>query len=102
MRDLVAYCAERFDIVIVDTPPIFVAADAAIIGPLADGVLFVVRAGSTESEAAQQAFQQISAVGARVIGAVLNDPNGESGQYGEQYASYTYADEYVVSADATR
>jgi capsular exopolysaccharide synthesis family protein len=94
MRDLVAECADRFDIIIVDTPPIFVAADAAIVGPLGDGVLFVVRAGSTESEAAHQAFEQISSVGAHVIGAVLNDPNGETGGYGEQYASYAYADGY--------
>jgi capsular exopolysaccharide synthesis family protein len=102
MRDLLARCAESFDVVIVDTPPIFVAADAAIIGPVADGVLLVVRAGSTESEAAQQAFHQVSGVGARVIGAVLNDPNGEAGDYGEQYASYSYADVYAGSVEAAR
>ena len=102
MRKLIADCAERFDVIIIDTPPIFVAADAAIIGPLADGVLFVVRAGSTESEAAHQAYRQISSVGAHVIGAVLNDPNGESGQYGEQYASYVYADSYAAQIDESR
>ena len=102
MRKLIADCADRFEVIIIDTPPIFVAADAAVIGPLADGVLFVVRAGSTESEAAHQAYRQISSVGAHVIGAVLNDPNGESGQYGEQYASYLYADSYAARIDESR
>lgn len=102
MRALVNECAENFDVVIVDTPPIFVAADAAIVGPIADGVLFVVRAGSTESDAAHQAFKQISGVGARVIGAVLNDPNGEAGQYGDHYGSYGYTAGYAGSVGAVR
>ena len=47
--------------------------------PLVDAVLFVVCAGRTERHAAQQAYQQLTSVGARVLGAVLNDPARRSG-----------------------
>lgn len=50
----------------------------------------VLRAGATESEAAQQAMHQLHAVGARVVGAVLNDPDAKVPLYGSQY-SYDYA-----------
>ena len=81
LSDLIAY----FDLVIVDTPPIFAAADAAILGTMVDGVLLVVRAGRTDRQAAAQAVTQLSHVNAPVIGAVLNDPEGSVPVYGQYY-----------------
>ena len=68
-----------------DTPPLLAASDAAVLGAAADGVLLVLRAGQTDRDAAQQARQQLAAVGARLIGAVLNDPTGQTEQYGGYY-----------------
>jgi Mrp family chromosome partitioning ATPase len=45
----------------------------------------VVRAGSTQRESAQDAIARLSAVGARVVGAVLNDPDRKVPQYGGYY-----------------
>ncbi|HEV2147378.1 MAG TPA: polysaccharide biosynthesis tyrosine autokinase [Longimicrobiaceae bacterium] len=75
VRSLVAALGDDFDLVIMDTAPVLVAANAAILGTQADGALLVVRAGRTERDAARQAVQQLSAVGVRVVGAVLNDPD---------------------------
>ena len=57
---------------------------------MVDGVILVVRAGSTQTDAAQQASQQLNAVGARVVGAVLNDPDAKLAQYGGYY-KYEYS-----------
>ena len=84
---------ERFDLVILDTPPVLATADAGILGSLADGVLLVVRAGQTDRSAAQRAYQQLAQGGARVVGAVLNDPKGEVSQYGDYYYPYEYVAE---------
>jgi tyrosine-protein kinase Etk/Wzc len=85
MRQLVERLQERFDLVIFDTPPLLAAADAAVLGELADGTVLVVRAGRTDRGAAQQALQQLRMVGARVLGAVLNDPDAEVEAYGGGY-----------------
>jgi Mrp family chromosome partitioning ATPase len=44
----------------------------------------------TEIEAGQQAIQQLASVGARVVGAVLNDPDAKVQSYGGYY-KYEYA-----------
>jgi capsular exopolysaccharide synthesis family protein len=84
----------QFDIVILDTPPVHVAGDAMILGTIADGVILVLRAGNTERGAAQHAMQRLTNVGARVVGAVLNDPDRKVPQYGGYYYyDYYYGDE---------
>lgn len=90
MRKALAALSEAFDLIVLDTPPLLAASDGAILATLSDGVVMVLRAGFTESEAAQQAIQQLNSVGARVIGAVLNDPDAKVPSYGGYY-HYEYA-----------
>jgi uncharacterized protein involved in exopolysaccharide biosynthesis/Mrp family chromosome partitioning ATPase len=93
MRVLLQELVQRFDIVILDTPPVLATADARILGGLSDGVLLVVRAGQTERLAAQRAQHQLMQAGARVLGVVLNDPGGEISGEGDYYYPYAYAAE---------
>ncbi|HEY0673483.1 MAG TPA: polysaccharide biosynthesis tyrosine autokinase [Longimicrobiales bacterium] len=88
-RALFAQLSADFDLVIVDSSPVAVAADAVIAATLVDGVLMVVRAGETDRQAAQYAIQQIANVGGKVVGAVLNDPDAKLPRYGQRY-SYHY------------
>ncbi|MEP6506732.1 MAG: polysaccharide biosynthesis tyrosine autokinase [Gemmatimonadales bacterium] len=92
MRKTLEALSGAFDLVILDTPPLLAASDAAILSTLADGVVLVVRAGVTEAEAGQQAMQQLASVGARVVGAVLNDPDAKVQHYGGYY-KYEYAND---------
>lgn len=85
MRAVADSLAGQFDLVIFDTPPLLAAADAAILGRHTDGVLLVIRAGQTERDMAVQAVQQLHSVGARILGAVLNDPDSKVGKYGGHY-----------------
>ncbi|MEO5580593.1 MAG: polysaccharide biosynthesis tyrosine autokinase [Gemmatimonadaceae bacterium] len=95
MRRTITALTEAYDLVVIDTPPLLAASDAAILATLADGVILVLRAGVTERAAAQQSTQQLNAVGARVVGAVLNDPEAQVPRYG---AYYRY--EYSATADS--
>jgi succinoglycan biosynthesis transport protein ExoP len=93
MGRLLEEVSERYYMVIVDSSPLLPAADAAVLGARADAVLLVVRAGATQKEAAEQALRQLSTVGARVVGAILNDPDSRArhyaGYYRYQYYSYS-------------
>jgi succinoglycan biosynthesis transport protein ExoP len=93
MRVLLQELAKSFDLVILDTPPVLATADAGILASIADGVLLVVRAGQTDRVAAKRAQQQLTNVGARIVGTVLNDPGGEVSQFGDYYYPYDYAAE---------
>lgn len=90
MRTALATLSGSFDLIVLDTPPLLAASDAAILATVADGVVLVVRAGVTEIEAGQQAIAQLASVGARVVGAVLNDPDEKVQSYGGYY-KYDYA-----------
>jgi Mrp family chromosome partitioning ATPase len=92
MRRALQSLSEGYDILVVDTPPLLAASDAAVLATLVDGVVIVLRAGSTDIPAAQQSMEQLKNVGARVIGAVLNDPDTKVPEYGAYYRyEYDYA-----------
>jgi tyrosine-protein kinase Etk/Wzc len=95
MSALLDELSSRFYLVIIDTPPLLAASDAAVLGRSADGTLMVVRAGQTQRMAVQEAIQQLHTVGARLLGTVLNDPDAEIAKfapyYYQYYASYYHA-----------
>lgn len=90
VRALLDELEPQFDLIVLDTAPVLAVADTVIVAALVDGVVLVVRAGNTLKEMAQDAMGQLEQVGARVVGAVLNDPKGE----GDSYSKYRY--EYSV------
>jgi capsular exopolysaccharide synthesis family protein len=77
------------DAIVIDTPPLNVVTDAAIIGSRVDGVVLVARAGITDRDAYRYALEQLGAVHARVLGCVLNDVDAKTeGYYGKRGAAY--------------
>jgi succinoglycan biosynthesis transport protein ExoP len=87
MRTLLRELPEHIDLLIVDTPPLLAAPEAAVLAAEADAVLLVVRAGRTARGAVKQAVEQLAIVGAQVVGAVLNDPDMEVTRYGDYYSA---------------
>ena len=59
------------DVVLVDTPPAAVLADAAMLAPRLDGVLLVVSVGRTRRDLARRAKEQLERTGSNVLGVVL-------------------------------
>jgi Mrp family chromosome partitioning ATPase len=73
---------------LVDTPPLLTVTDAAALATGMDGVILVVKPGVTKLTAIQQGLEQLRAVGARVLGVVLNEVNPGSRKYGYYYNRY--------------
>ena len=71
MRRLLDALRTRFDRVILDTPPVLPLADVAVLAPLVDGALMVVRAGVTSKPAIENALRAFDS--SRLLGIVLND-----------------------------
>ena len=80
--------AERFDMVVVDTPPLNVLSDAMPVAAAVDGVLLVVRGGKTERDGLEMALHRLERAGAHVVGVVLNDSEAPKryGVYNTAYA----------------
>jgi len=79
----------HFDYVIIDTPPLTVVSDAAILSQYADGVLLVVRQKKSTFEQVQKAKASLEKVNAKILGVVLNDFNLK---HLDKDSSYYYAD----------
>ncbi|MGB1250416.1 MAG: polysaccharide biosynthesis tyrosine autokinase [Candidatus Promineifilaceae bacterium] len=78
------------DIVVVDAPP-FVVSDPSTLASKVDGMLLVVKAGSTQMSAARVVVEQLRRANANVVGAVINQiPRRGSEYYGYYYSQYTY------------
>lgn len=76
MTRLLAELSGEYDLVILDTSPLLVAADATALGPIVDGVLLVVRAASADRRTQAEVVRKLTDAGASIIGTVLNDPDG--------------------------
>ena len=98
MREVLEDLRGRFDLVVLDTPPVLLAPESAVLATVADGVVLVVRAGVTQRAAAQEAAQQLRTVSANLVGAVLNDPDAKLSGYSSYYA-YRY---YGYSANGAK
>jgi capsular exopolysaccharide synthesis family protein len=89
-----ATLSEHFDWVVIDSPPVLAVADASVLANAATGVVFVVGADQTSRHTARAALEQLQAVQAHIIGAVLNrvdlDRNAfyYSAYYRKEYSRY--------------
>lgn len=64
---------QKYDVVIVDTPPILAVADAQIVSTLCDGVVLVLNAGQVKRDLAVKAKTALEHAKARILGVVLNN-----------------------------
>lgn len=93
MEELVENLKASFDYVILDTPPVSVVTDAAILGSYADGALLCVRSNFAPKETVQLAKERLTAVGVRIVGVVLTGFDAKGSAKSSAY-SYTYEYEY--------
>jgi capsular exopolysaccharide synthesis family protein len=91
MPRLISHFRERFDMLIIDTPPLLRVPDARILGRMADSVVLVARAGRTMRDAILAASERLIEDGTPVLGIILNDWNPKSSP-GGYYGNYTETD----------
>jgi polysaccharide biosynthesis transport protein len=95
MANILSRLEEVADTVIIDGPPSIVS-DAAVLASKVDGVLLVIRPGQTREEVARAVLEQMTRVGANVIGVALNRIPRRGAEYygGFQYLSPAYTGAY--------
>jgi capsular exopolysaccharide synthesis family protein len=84
--------ANRYDQVVVDSPPIAPVTDARILGAACDATVLVIRAEKTSRRVAEHARDALGSVGAVLLGVVVNDaPRSRSeSSYGHYNYGYGY------------
>lgn len=88
----IAELRKQYKFIVIDSPPIMAATDAVILSVQADGVLIVVRSGSTPKEAFTRTRDLLASVKCRLLGVVLNavDSNAPDYYYSYRYYPYSY------------
>ena len=76
----------QFDRVIIDSPPVGHVTDAQILAAISDITILVLRAEKSTRLTSQEAHEALASVGARLVGAVVNDLNPKNAKY--RYYSY--------------
>lgn len=85
MKQLLNDVTPLFDWIIIDSPPSLPVHDASVLAEMVDGVLFVVRAGSTDAEIVERTAAEFQ--GKNLLGVVLNQVE-RADSYGDEYQRY--------------
>jgi len=97
MADLIAQLRKRYDRILIDSPPITAVTDSMILSKYVDGVVVVIRAGDTVRDVARNSVNQLQAVGAHILGGILNAVDIGKDKYYYyyyyQYYNYYYGDD---------
>lgn len=91
-KSLLRSAGEIFDYVLIDTPPLGMVIDAAVIASQTDSSMLILDAGKISYRVAQSVYKQLVKSGSRVIGAVLNNVYSKKSKYGgyDGYGKYGY------------
>lgn len=106
MAQTISNLKAKFDLVILDTPPLLAVSDAAVLASQTDGAIVVVRHGGTSRDAVSNAVAALNQVNARILGTVLNAVPAKRGYgygYGYGYDAEKGNQPHVAAAEgATR
>ncbi len=92
MREFVEEMQKDYDWVIVDTPPVLFVSDASVMSVLCDGVIVVVKAGTSTRTLLQRAREQLDSVSANILGSILNNVLvSRLGRHSSAYYNYGYS-----------
>ena len=84
-RSAFAQLADRYDYVIVDTPPLLPVVDANVVAQYLDGTLLVLRAGRSRRPDLIEAADRLRLGNVELLGSVLNCVSGADNRYAYSY-----------------
>lgn len=96
MASLIDNFSEQYDFVIIDTPPLVLAADAVTLGKMTDGVLLITRPGVVDSTSAATAKESLERSGQNVLGLVVNGVILENESDSYFYYAKAYSEEDIT------
>jgi capsular exopolysaccharide synthesis family protein len=90
MADLFSFLSKEFGMIIFDTPPLGVAADAALVGELMSNFVVITKAGSTNLLDLRRKLAEYSIVRKKILGLVLNRAAVDRKLKYYKYSHYNY------------
>ena len=93
MKALLDLLSERYDHILIDSPPLINVTDPVILSTMVDGVILVVHGGKSTRDVVRRARQELSSVGAKIFGVVLNNVDLKREGY-DNYYYYRYYSGY--------
>jgi polysaccharide biosynthesis transport protein len=88
MAALLKGVADSFEYVIIDSPPVLAATDAAVLSSLVDGVLLVTASGRTSRVGLVRARKILVTAGAKILGTTFNKLDPHHPDYSDSYSQY--------------
>jgi len=93
--------SNHYDFIIIDTPPLSIAADAIILGQLADSILLVARPGIIDSLNALFVKETIEKSGQNIMGIVINGVLPNQDPESKQYFNNAYYGNRISSQNTS-
>ena len=93
---------EKYDYVLVDTPPVISMSDASIVAKQCDGAILVIESETVSRKVAVKAKEQLEMSGCKILGAVLNKVDIKSSSYYYKKRGYGYEYGYGTNSYYTR
>jgi capsular exopolysaccharide synthesis family protein len=99
-RKFLLSLTEKFERVVIDSPPLAAVTDAAVVSASTDGTVFVVRAFKSPRSLAQRGLRALRDVEGKLVGVVLNAVDAKQrGYYAQHYYGYYGATEYLPRSE---
>ena len=91
MKELIQEAKEKFDFVLIDSPPIMAVIDGVITSSVADGAVFIIQAGKTPRKAFLKSVEKLRNSNVHIIGVLFNEARIEKrSSYYNSYYQYHY------------
>jgi len=91
MKELLKTLGERYDHIVIDSPPLINVTDPVILSTMVDGVILVVQGGKATREVVRRARMELATANARIFGVVLNNVDLKREGYDYYYYDRYYA-----------
>jgi capsular exopolysaccharide synthesis family protein len=98
MKEMLRLLATRYDHIVMDSPPLVDVTDPVILSTMAYGVILVIHSGKSSRHVVRHACHELSAVGARLFGVVLNNVDMRREGY-DYYYFHKYPSKYSFHDD---
>ncbi|MFY9609935.1 MAG: polysaccharide biosynthesis tyrosine autokinase [Blastocatellia bacterium] len=102
MKDMLRELADRYDHILVDSPPLINVTDPVILATMVDGVILVVHGGKSTRDVVRRARQELTNVGAKIFGVVLNNVDLRREGYDYYYYNRYYSGYTKDGVEASR
>ena len=90
MKEMIKELESRYDLVIFDSPPTLLVADAMLLGGELDAAIIVAESGGVSRRAVQQVKESLQLSKTRILGVILNKVLQTAGAYYNYYSYYKY------------